>query len=256
MNVPSQSIPSLDPSIITSVNGQLALAAVNFVAAYVSKNDMPAGDVPAFLKTVYRTIIDLPNSLGGGETADGSATIAAQQKSPALIEESLKPDGIISFIDGKKYKVLTRHLNRHGLTAEAYRERFGLPLDYPMVTPAYSAERAELARNSGLGQSRKWKAPTPAPVDSGPAPVQAEAAPMPAPAPTPAPAAAPATPAPAQAISATPEDRQDVAPPVSDKDWAAAAPAAPAAPQAAAPRPAGPTTFGTDLRPLADTPAA
>lgn len=232
-------VPSPDLSTITSINGQITLAAVNFVAAYVSKNDMPASEIPTFLKSVYRTIMELPTTLVDGEgSAGGQAAGGAQHKSAALIAESLKADGIISFIDGKKYKVLTRHLNRHGLTAETYRQRYGLPLDYPMVTPAYSAERAELARTSGLGQSRKAKAPAPAP-----------AAPAPTPAPSPAPAAA-------AAVSSTPEDRQELAAPVSDAAWAEAAPAAPTATPAAAPRPTGPTTFGTDLRPISDPSAA
>lgn len=256
-----------DHSTVMSVNAQITLAAVNLATAFVSKNELPAAEVPAFLRSLYKTIFELPTSLVGDGAQDGAATAnGSSHKSPAVIAESLKADGIISFIDGKKYKVLTRHLNRHGLTAETYRQRYGLPLDYPMVTPAYSAERAELARTSGLGQSRKGKGKA-ATAEAAPAASeapQAAAAPAPQPvadpAPVTAPAPAPAAPTAAPAISASPEDRQEPAAPVTDKEWAAAAPAAPAEPApapAAAPRPAGPTTFGTDLRPLpADASAA
>ena len=263
--------PAIPPAVaadtVMSINGQITLAAVNFVSHYVARNDMSASDVPAFLQTIYKTIIELPNCLAGAEPADQGAVagqasgIKGSPKTPAVIAESMKPDGIISFIDGKKYKVLTRHLNRHNLTAEAYREMFGLPLDYPMVSAAYSAERAQLARNSGLGQSRKATAAEPA-CDAPAAPqAPVEPAPQPAPAPAVAPAPAPApaapqapaeTPAPAQApaISATPEDRQDTAPPTTDAEWAGAAPQA-----AETPRAGGPTTFGVDLKPIA-SPAA
>ena len=156
--VPSPEFPSdHGPSTVMSVNAQITFAAINLATAFVSKNELPASEVPEFLRTLYKTILELPSTLVGDGSAEAADAAGSFHKSPAVIAESLKADGIISFIDGKKYKVLTRHLNRHGLTAETYRQRYGLPLDYPMVTPAYSAERAELARTSGLGQSRKGK---------------------------------------------------------------------------------------------------
>ena len=73
---------------------------------------------------------------------------------PAVsVRKSLSsPDHIISLIDGKPYKTLRRHLSRHGLTAEQYRERFGLKADYPMVAPAYAETRRDLAKKIGLGR--------------------------------------------------------------------------------------------------------
>jgi predicted transcriptional regulator len=68
------------------------------------------------------------------------------------------PDALISFIDGKPYKTLKRHLSRNGLTIEQYRERFGLPRDYPSTAASYSAQRSELARSLGLGQQRRKSA--------------------------------------------------------------------------------------------------
>lgn len=264
--VPENPTPSHapDPQAVMNIHGQMALAAVNFVSGYVAGNPMGPDEALEFIRKAYRTILELPNSLVSGAPSEGQdaaasarriAGVIPARKSPEVIAESLKPEGIISFIDGKMYKVLTRHLNRHGLTAEAYREAFGLPLDYPMVTPAYSAERAELARTSGLGKSRKASGGQPAapqaPVAPTPLPAPTPAAapaPTPVPAaPAPAPAAPVETPAPTQApaIRATPEDRQDVTPPVSDADWQNAAPAAP--------RPTGATTFGVDLQPIPQT---
>jgi predicted transcriptional regulator len=73
------------------------------------------------------------------------------------------PDHIISLIDGKPYKTLRRHLSRHGMTPEQYRERYGLKADYPMVAPAYAERRRDLAKKIGLGRKPGQKtAPAPA----------------------------------------------------------------------------------------------
>ncbi|MCJ2101238.1 MucR family transcriptional regulator, partial [Methylobacterium sp. E-046] len=65
---------------------------------------------------------------------------------------SVRPDGIVSFIDGKTYKTLKRHLTSHGLDPKSYRDRYGLPSDYPMVAPSYAEQRSALAKAIGLGQ--------------------------------------------------------------------------------------------------------
>ena len=67
------------------------------------------------------------------------------------VNKSITPDGLISFVDGKPYKTLKRHLSRHGMDMKAYREAYGLPNDYPSVAPNYSAARSEMARKLGLG---------------------------------------------------------------------------------------------------------
>ena len=74
---------------------------------------------------------------------------------PVPIRRSVTPDYLISLEDGKQYQSLKRHLTRLGLTPEQYREKWGLPRDYPMVAPNYSARRSELARSFGLGEQRK-----------------------------------------------------------------------------------------------------
>jgi predicted transcriptional regulator len=92
--------------------------------------------------------------------APGDAPVAeptpprVPQPSPAQIKASIKPDELVSFEDGKSYKTLRRHLTGYGLTPEQYREKWGLPRDYPVVAPNYSARRSELAKANGLGKKR------------------------------------------------------------------------------------------------------
>ncbi len=76
----------------------------------------------------------------------------AHRPTNAEIRKSIGRDGLVSFIDGKVYKTLKRHLSSHGLDPESYRERFGLPSDYPMVAPSYAARRSALAKEIGLGR--------------------------------------------------------------------------------------------------------
>jgi predicted transcriptional regulator len=89
-------------------------------------------------------------------TAGGSGAAAPDVKvekpNLAQIRKLVRDDGIVSFIDGKSYKTLRRHLTRHGLDPREYRERYGLPADYPMTAPSYAAQRSALAKAIGLGQ--------------------------------------------------------------------------------------------------------
>ena len=82
---------------------------------------------------------------GGGSGSSWSGPTDAQ------IEASIQHDGLISFIDGRSYKTLKRHLTAHGLTPERYRAKYGLPADYPMVAPGYAAKRSEIAKAIQLG---------------------------------------------------------------------------------------------------------
>lgn len=126
-------------------NDKQAELATTIVAAYVSQNSLPAAEVPAFLNSIHSSIACLgqPQQMAQTEVAKATA---------AQIKKSISPEALISFIDGKPYKTLRRHLNSAGLTAETYRARYGLPPDYPMVSPNYSAQRSALARALGLGQ--------------------------------------------------------------------------------------------------------
>ena len=116
------------------------------VAAYLSKNEVAAADLPALIKSVHDT-------LGGF----GGADAGGPGKAPAVpIKKSVTPDFIICLEDGKKLKMLKRYLRaRYGLTPDAYRAKWNLPSDYPMVAPNYAAQRSAMAKKIGLGQIRK-----------------------------------------------------------------------------------------------------
>lgn len=108
-------------------------------------------DVPAFLASVFDAVTRLGNAEARAE--DNSAVQGMASKPAVSVRRSLaSPEHIISLIDGKPYRVLTRHLAQHGLTPQAYRARYGLKHDYPMVAPAYSAARSEMAKRTGLGR--------------------------------------------------------------------------------------------------------
>ena len=112
------------------------------VAAYVSKNPVAAEDLPGLIKSVHATLGGF-----GGESA-------APQRTPAVaLKKSVTPDYIVCLEDGKKLKMLKRYLrSRYGLTPDAYRAKWNLPADYPMVAPNYAARRSEFAKQIGLGK--------------------------------------------------------------------------------------------------------
>jgi len=124
------------------------------VAAYVSNNSVAATELPALIESVYRAL---------GQLGTPAAAPVEEQKPAVPLKKSVTPEYIICLEDGKKFKSLKRHLRTsYGMTPDAYREKWGLPKDYPMVAPAYAAARSELAKNMGLGQTRKKAAPAPA----------------------------------------------------------------------------------------------
>ncbi len=121
------------------------------VAAYVSNNPVPTAELPALIARVHGAISGLAS--GPLPTESGpAARPEIDRPSPAQIRKSVRPDGIVSFIDGKTYKTLKRHLTSHGLHPQSYRERYGLPADYPMVAAEYAERRSALAKTIGLGQ--------------------------------------------------------------------------------------------------------
>ncbi len=128
------------------------------VAAHIANNAMPAVDLPRLIATVHETLAKL-----------GTEDAAAKPKPAVSIKQSVKPAYIVCLDDGKKQKMLKRHLKTaHGMTPDEYRERWGLPRDYPMVAPNYAKKRSELAKKIGLGRKpgpkvkaqRKTKKPT------------------------------------------------------------------------------------------------
>lgn len=137
-------------------NTQLVELAADIVSAYVSKNPVPAADLPALIADTHRSLSALTS---------GSVASAAEPLTPAVsIKKSVTPEFIISLEDGKKFKSLKRHLaTRYGMTPEDYRAKWNLPADYPMVAPAYAAKRSEMALRLGLGRKPKVT-PTPTPA--------------------------------------------------------------------------------------------
>ncbi|MCJ2093762.1 MucR family transcriptional regulator [Methylobacterium sp. J-072] len=124
----------------------------DLVSAYVSKNSVRPGDMPDLLATVHSALAGLSNGAA-------TAAPAAEKLTSAQVRKSITQDALISFEDGKRYKTLRRHLTIKGLTPEAYREKWGLPRDYPMTAASYSEKRSALAKSLGLGQQRRKVAP-------------------------------------------------------------------------------------------------
>ncbi len=126
----------------------------DIVAAHVSNNSVSVGDLPALITNVYGALSGL------GQTAP----VAEAPPEPAVsIRSSVKPDHIVCLEDGKKLKMLKRHLMTHyNLTPEQYRARWNLPADYPMVAPNYAEKRRELAKKIGLGRKPGAKRGRPA----------------------------------------------------------------------------------------------
>jgi predicted transcriptional regulator len=127
----------------------LALAS-EIVAAYVANNSIPVPELPKLIGSVHAALLGLYN--GSGSVGTDSPAEEVEKPTSAQIKKSITPDALTSFVDGKRYKTLKRHLSKHGLDPHSYRAKFGLPADYPMVSPSYSEARSALAKNIGLGR--------------------------------------------------------------------------------------------------------
>jgi predicted transcriptional regulator len=113
------------------------------VAAHVSNNPVAVNDLPELIRQVYTTLSQV----------DAAITPQAEKPQPAIsIKKSITPDYLICLEDGKQLKMLKRHLKTaYDMSPETYREKWGLPHDYPMVAPNYAAQRSSLAKKIGLG---------------------------------------------------------------------------------------------------------
>lgn len=118
------------------------------VSAYVSNNHLQTSEIVSLIASTYAAL----TALSQGDTIEDPT---ATKPTPSQIRKSITPDALISFIDGKPYKTLKRHLTSKGTTIEQYRARYGLPQDYPVVAASYSEQRAKLAISHGLGNSRR-----------------------------------------------------------------------------------------------------
>jgi len=128
--------------------GDFIAHTANIVSAYLSHNAVSANDIPALINQVHSALIRV--SGGHGESP-------AEPLKPAVsVKKSVTPEFIVCLEDGKKFKSLKRHLRtQYSMTPEQYREKWGLPTDYPMVAPSYAAARSQLAKQMGLGQQRR-----------------------------------------------------------------------------------------------------
>src|SRR6476661_6061860 len=144
--------------------GLLSLTA-EIVAAFTGHNTVATSDLPGLIRTVY-------------ETLRAAGTVEAEKPVEALvpavpIKKSVTFEFIVCLEDGKKLKMLKRHLaTRYDMTPAAYRQRWGLAADYPMVAPAYAAQRSELAKSSGLGRKSVEAAPEPEPAPAAQKPAR------------------------------------------------------------------------------------
>jgi len=131
-------------------NSYIELTA-GIVSAYVSNNSVAAGDISSLISQVHMALLRISN---------GQGEMTVDLAKPAIaIKKSITADYIICLEDGKKFKSLKRHLRtQYDMTPEDYREKWGLPLDYPMVAPNYAEARSQLAKKMGLGQQRKRRA--------------------------------------------------------------------------------------------------
>jgi predicted transcriptional regulator len=130
--------------IQNEMNETLITLTSDIVAAHVSNNSVSVDDLPSLITNVYGALSGL-----------GQSAPAVEEKlEPAVsVRSSVKPDYIVCLEDGKKLKMLKRHLMTHyNLTPEQYRQRWNLPADYPMVAPNYAQKRRELAKKIGLGR--------------------------------------------------------------------------------------------------------
>jgi predicted transcriptional regulator len=133
----------------SNANNYIELAA-DIVSAYVSNNSVSANDLPSLINSVHNALMNVTT---------GKIEVPAEPLKPVVpIKKSITPDYIVCLEDGKKFKSLKRHLRtQYNLSPEDYREKWGLPADYPMVAPNYAAARSQLAKQMGLGQQRRRK---------------------------------------------------------------------------------------------------
>ncbi len=127
-------------------NELLALT-TDIVSSHVANNPVQVSELPQLIQHVYAALASASNS---------AATRAPSRPQPVVsIKKSVTPDFIICLEDGKKLKMLKRHIKtRYNMTPEEYKERWGLSCDYPMVAPNYAAQRSQLAKQIGLGTKR------------------------------------------------------------------------------------------------------
>lgn len=139
---------------------ELLTLTADIAAAHLSNNTVAVGDVGLLINNIYGTL----SSLGTTKAPE-----PVEQAPAVSIRSSIKPDYIVCLEDGKKLKMLKRHLMTHyQMTPAEYRAKWNLPPDYPMVAPSYAEQRRGLAKKIGLGRKPRSPAPAPAPEPANP----------------------------------------------------------------------------------------
>ena len=130
-----------------NITETLITLTADIVSAHVSNNNVAVGDIPALIQNVHTALTGI----------GGRAEEPAAKPEPAVsVRSSVKPDYIVCLEDGKKLKMLKRHLMTHyQMTPDEYRQKWGLNADYPMVAPNYAEQRRSLAKKIGLGTTRR-----------------------------------------------------------------------------------------------------
>ena len=121
----------------------------DIVSAYLSNNPTPAAEIPGLISQIHAALV---------RVSSGRAEVAPLEPAkPAVsVKKSIAPDYLVCLEDGKRFKSLKRHLRtQYNMTPEQYREKWGLPADYPMVAPNYAVARSQLAKKMGLGQQQR-----------------------------------------------------------------------------------------------------
>ena len=131
----------------TTPKGFIDLTA-SIVSAYVSNNATTAAEIPALISQIHAALV---------RVSSGSTEAVTEPSKPAVsVKKSMTSDYLVCLEDGKRFKSLKRHLRtQYNMSPEQYREKWGLPADYPMVAPNYAVARSQLAKKMGLGQQRR-----------------------------------------------------------------------------------------------------
>jgi predicted transcriptional regulator len=131
----------------SDIQETLITLTADIVAAHVSNNSVAVSDLPVLIQNVHGALTGLGRAVAEPEV---------KQEPAVSIRSSVKPDYIVCLEDGKKLKMLKRHLMTHyQMTPEQYRAKWNLPADYPMVAPNYAEQRRTLAKKIGLGTKRR-----------------------------------------------------------------------------------------------------
>jgi predicted transcriptional regulator len=141
------SVPEILMDVPNDLQETLVTLTADIVAAHVSNNSVAVSDLPLLISNVHGALTGL----------NKPAPVAEVKQEPAVsVRSSIKPDYIVCLEDGKKLKMLKRHLMTHyQMTPEQYRTKWNLPADYPMVAPNYAEQRRTLAKKIGLGTKRR-----------------------------------------------------------------------------------------------------